>query len=690
LKTLLLLLLFFTLHIQAVENVNLQLNKKPSTINLTQKEQDYLDTIDSISACYDTLFKPYTMMKEGKPIGITVDYLKRIEKKINKKFRFIYTNSAKEQYKMAYDKKCMVIPLTQTKPQVVPFIIPTLSAGKDNLVLVTQINEPYIFNMETLKDKTIGVDREAYAIMSYLDKEYPYIHYIRVDGYGLDEVENADIFGCIHTSILMNYSLNKRYKHSLKVMTVLKDSYQHGSIGVHSDEPILLSILNKAVASLEPVTQDEIFEKWIDTRYKKIIDYTLVWEIGGISFFLILISLLWNRRLNKEIKHTLQAQEALKSSEEKFRTLFDITPVLLDAFDDKGRCTLWNKECEKTFGWTKNELNAHNNILALFYPDPKIQKEVLQSFKTGIVNEYKEWHPLTKSGKKIITMWANVVLPDGSSINTGYDVTELRRAENALKKLNNSLEKRVETEIEKNKRQQIMMMEQIKLAQMGEMIENIAHQWRQPLAQVNSSVLIIDIALKKKGIQDKQIEQKLLAIEDLTQYMSNTIDNFQNFFNPEKEKTFFYLKESIDNALSIIQGTLTSNFTRVEVNVDASLAWYGYPLELQQVFVVILSNANDALKLKKIQNPKIIINFEQCKDSYILSFCDNGAGIEPQKLEQVFEPYYTTKHKSQGRGVGLYMAKMIIEEGMQGTLSVSNKTLGACFKIELPQGQNDE
>jgi signal transduction histidine kinase len=550
--------------------------KKQATIDLTPKEQEYLNSIDNIPTCYDTLFSPYTMMKDGKPLGVTVDYLKQIEKKIHKKFKFIYTNSADKQYKMAYEKKCVVIPLTQTSPPAVPFIVPTLSAGKDNLVLVTQINEPYIFNMKKLKDKIIGVDRESYSLIAYLNKEYPYIKCVELDGYGLSEVENGDIFACIGTSIMMNYSLSKRYKHSLKVMKVLKNSYIEGSIGVHRDEPILLSILNKAVASLAPVTQDEIFNKWIDTRFKKVIDYTLVWKIIAVSFILILIALLWNRRLNTEIKNTLSTQKKLKE------------------------------------------------------------------------------------------------------------------AEKSLKSLNNSLEKRVESELVKNKKQQLIMMEQIKLAQMGEMIANIAHQWRQPLSQVNSSVLIIDMALQKSGIQNKKIDSKLEAIERLTQYMSNTIDSFQNFFNQDKEKTDFFLKEVIDNSLSIMQGTLASNFTIVEVNVDESLVFKGYPVELQQVVVVILSNANDVLKTRKIKNPKIIIDIAINIDTYTLSFCDNAGGVEGGTLEKVFEPYYTTKYKSQGRGVGLYMAKIIIEEGMCGKLSVENKHNGACFSVEILKDNNDE
>ncbi len=545
-------------------------------IYLTKEEKAYLKSIKSIDTCYLTTLKPYTMLKNGKPIGVTVDFLRVVEHRIGKKFNFIYSDTIKEQITMAYNKKCSVVPLIQTSPQALPFIKPTLSGGRDNLVLVTRIDEPYIFDMDILKSKKIAINRDYIHLTAYLDKNHPEIRYVRIKGNGLKEVEEGKLFGAIGTSIMMNYDLTRKYQDSLKIMTDYPDSYIEGSIGVRTDEPILFSILNKAVASIDTVKQEDIFAKWIDEKYKKVIDYALVWQIILISSILISMTLFGNRRLKSEIKK--------------------------------------RKRIEKNLQVTKQN----------------------------------------------------------------------------LKELNGSLENRVKIEIEKNKKHQLIMMEQTKLAQMGEMIENIAHQWRQPLAQINSAVLIVDVVLKKNYFSDKLVDTKLLEVEDLTQHMSSTIDNFQDFFNPNKEKITFYLKEIIDKSLKIIQGTLSSNFTQIEVDVEALLQIKGYPSELEQVLVIILSNANDALKIKEIQNPKIIIRLEDSKDRYILSISDNAGGVDTDKLDKVFDPYFTTKHKSQGRGVGLYMAKMVIEEGLQGRLTLENKRDGACFSIEILKEQNNE
>lgn len=416
------------------------------------------------------------------------------------------------------------------------------------------------------------------------------------------------------------------------------------------------------------------------------ITYELVIEIVLLILILIGTFIYWNLKL--------------KESEAKFRTLFDIAPVFLNSFDKNGKIILWNKECEKAFGWTFDEIKNKKDSLSLFYDDPKVCEDVMKSFE-NISDSFEEWHPKTKNGETLIVKWANIKLPNGEIINIGLDITqqrnyeisirekalELKVAKSQLENLNSSLEKRIEDEIKKNTKQQHMIMQQNKLAQMGEMIENIAHQWRQPLAQINSSIILIDAILEKHNFKDTLVENKLTEIESLTSYMSKTISDFKNFFNPNKKKTIFNVEEAIQKASDILKGLINSHHIQIEINIEKDLKINSYLGELQQVILIIINNSIDAFIHMNIHFPKILINAYTDNESLVIHIEDNALGINSDLLDKIFEPYFTTKHKAQGTGLGLYIAKMIVENSLLGFLSVENKQNGACFTIKIPKGE---
>lgn len=261
------------------------------------------------------------------------------------------------------------------------------------------------------------------------------------------------------------------------------------------------------------------------------------------------------------------------------------------------------------------------------------------------------------------------------------------------KKINSELNKKVEEEIQKSREKDQMIFEQSKFISMGEMMENIAHQWRQPLSQINSSVLVIDDVLYEKKCKSAVIEEKLLEIESLTKYMSNTIDDFRDFFDQNKESKIISLRDLIDKSIYIVQGTYKAHSIELIKNIDKDYEWSGYPSELQQVLVVILNNAKDMFILRNIFKPKVIVDIKIEEEEFFISICDNAGGIKNKIIEKIFDPYFTTKHESQGTGLGLYLSKKIIEESMHGKLEVQNNKNGACFKIILKaikNGKNDE
>ena len=252
-----------------------------------------------------------------------------------------------------------------------------------------------------------------------------------------------------------------------------------------------------------------------------------------------------------------------------------------------------------------------------------------------------------------------------------------------MQEQNKKLTKRVQEELEKSRDKDKMIFHQSKLAAMGEMIENITHQWRQPLSQINSAVLVIDDTLDEKGIKNDVIEDKLLEIESLTKYMSNTINDFKNFFDENKVKNNFILEDIIDKSLEILDTRIKVNNIKIEQEIRMQDKCYGYPNELQQVLLILLNNAIDAIESNNKQGSEIKIDVSKVDNHNYIRICDTAGGMSREIEDKIFEPYYTTKHKTQGTGLGLYISKVIIEDSLGGELRVRVKSERTCFTIKF-------
>ena len=238
-------------------------------------------------------------------------------------------------------------------------------------------------------------------------------------------------------------------------------------------------------------------------------------------------------------------------------------------------------------------------------------------------------------------------------------------------------------EIEEEKQtQQLMLVQQNRLASMGEMISTIAHQWRQPLSQINGRVLGLDIDYKKKRLTDDIMEAHLLDIENTTAHMSEVINDFMNFFNSKKKIEKFWISEIITESIRITNMS-SSKKIKIESNIE-EIKLKSYKSELIQALLIVINNGIDAYSGDEMA--KITIEVKKSSENLVeINIKDNGDGISDEVLLHLFEPYYTTKHKSQGTGLGLYILKMIIENGMGGRASIQNHTSGTVFMIVIPR-----
>lgn len=252
-----------------------------------------------------------------------------------------------------------------------------------------------------------------------------------------------------------------------------------------------------------------------------------------------------------------------------------------------------------------------------------------------------------------------------------------------LKALNSSLEERIFIAVDELRQKDQMLIQQSRQAAMGEMINNIAHQWRQPL---NNLGLIIQ-SLQEDFVMGELTEDEMRAAigksMDTIMFMSRTIDDFRNFFRQDKRKKRFKVNDMISQTLDFISANLKHSHIRVELESSEVVTALGYPNELSQVLLNIINNARDVLLERKVSRPRIGITVFSENGRAVVKVRDNGGGIAEDILPRIFDPYFSTKEQGKGSGIGLYMSKSIIEQHMGGHLTVANINGGAEFRVEI-------
>ncbi len=256
--------------------------------------------------------------------------------------------------------------------------------------------------------------------------------------------------------------------------------------------------------------------------------------------------------------------------------------------------------------------------------------------------------------------------------------------EEALISLNSSLNSKVQTGIEELREKDKYMLQQARMAQMGEMIAMIAHHWRQPLSSITaiSSNIQLSLALNEE-IDKVSLQNELRSIDRRTELLSKTIDDFRNFYNTDNRKALFNLRHTIAQAVEVLTPAIESADVTVNVRSDLTKKVNSFENEIIQVLLNIIKNAIDVVKEREGERTVSIRAYQDDKASYIV-IGDNGGGVDEKIINKIFEPYFSTKKEKNGMGLGLYMSKLIVHEHCNGTLQVHNTQEGAVFTVTLP------
>jgi len=247
---------------------------------------------------------------------------------------------------------------------------------------------------------------------------------------------------------------------------------------------------------------------------------------------------------------------------------------------------------------------------------------------------------------------------------------------------NNQLIEKVKTEVELREQQEQMLLQQYRMANMGGMINAIAHQWRQPLMNVNAILMNMEYLIDAKKDTRADFSQKIAEITMLTEHMSRTIEDFRGLMTVEKTQSLVTVNETVNEVLMLMKNSL--NDINVNCNIKSSSAFMGYKSEIMQVIIILLSNAIGILEQRQIERKIIEINCHVANELVIVEIQDNAGGIDEANIAMVFDPYFTTKEQLGGTGLGLYIAKIIIEQRMSGEIIASNMNDGAKFSLYLP------
>jgi len=438
----------------------------------------------------------------------------------------------------------------------------------------------------------------------------------------------------------------------------------------------------------------ELFTEHLEGKHKKFVVEYRIKQKDGIYKWVLARGEIFKNKMNKNIRMLMTLMD-IDERKNLFKELSNIEQLV-----ESGRIVIFrclNNESFllksisssiSSYGYDKKEFSEHK----IKYFDFIFEDDLLEfkaSLKDAIERNLSAFSTIYRVKEKsglIKWVFSRIVLiKDHSNVVTefyGYinDISQQKLNEKELKE-------KIKKEVDKNIEKDRLLVHQNKLASMGKMLGNIAHQWRQPLNNISLLIYFVRDHYFEKTFTKKELNENIDHIKFQLDFMSNTIDDFRNFYLPTKNKNTFTIKESIRTAYQIIKSEFDSSKTNLELNFT-DIEVHTYKNEFQQVIVNILSNSHDAAKEKLKKEPfspivKIII--EESKDSIKIEIENNCGRASSEVIKRMFEPYFTTKFENQGTGIGLYMCKVIIEKNIKGSINAYNTQEGVKFIIVLPK-----
>jgi len=435
----------------------------------------------------------------------------------------------------------------------------------------------------------------------------------------------------------------------------------------------------------ETVQSGEVFQAVFKNVRK---DKTSVWHDTSIIPMIHNSVIVGYKAIRFDITATVLAEETLKNSIDKQKYLLQTQSSRFEFAINSSRDGFWDYDLEnqnfylssdwkRRLGFKEDEKITFLKYLSLIPDNDRsihhnAMQDLLETYPdTPEYVHFRIRYPLiTKYGEKLIIEDVGDVFFNG--IDGPKRITGFHR------------------DITDQERQARIIESQNRLSAMGEMIGNIAHQWRQPISAINNVLNGVEFDIELEDL--KALDTKIFLdtsgkIKDYTKHLSQTIDDFRHISSDEKIKTDFYVKDVLSEAINIVQKEYENNKIRIQIveENEHNYEFNGFKRELLQIVINILNNARDALVEKAITMPSVFITLVQKKKEVIIKINDNAGGVPESIINKIFDPYFTTKHESIGTGIGLYMSKKMITEYFDGTICIENENDGTSFIITFPR-----
>lgn len=397
-------------------------------------------------------------------------------------------------------------------------------------------------------------------------------------------------------------------------------------------------------------------------------------------------------------------ETALIGSRQELDDLYNNAPCGYYSLDRNGMFIRINNTQLDWLGYTRNEVVGKMHITDVITPPGRatLAKNYPILRERGSVKDL-EFDLVRKDGSQlhVLVNASGLFGWDGSFLlirNTAFDITDRIKAEKIIHDLNQTLTRRVEEETERRLQHERLLARHARLAAMGEMIGAIAHQWRQPLTSIWATFQTIRMAWERRCINDEFLVNAEADTHKQITYMSDTIEDFRNFFSPDKIYERFDIKEKLQEVAQLVAVQFANSGVTIKVADNApsmQLMVRGFQNEFKQSVLNLVSNAFDAIIEKKEQGDAadneheyagcVILAVAHAPDTIIIEVRDNGCGIPPEYADKIFDPYFTSKSEGKGTGIGLYMSKLIVEESLGGKLRFDSSPAGTVFRIELAE-----